>query len=106
MCIDRNLRNVKDRPYCPIRCCLKKTGPLDDALTAIAITRNRGAHTINTRTLTTISINRLMPNSGRLLLSLVARSGYKAGLLGRPEIVMIPIIGKEVKRDADPVKLL
>ena len=47
MCIDRNFRNVKDRPYCPIRCCLKKTGPLDDALIAIAITRNKGAHTIN-----------------------------------------------------------
>ncbi len=84
MYIDRNFRNVKLRPYCPTRCCLKKIGPLDDALIATAITKNNGAHRTSARTLPTISITRFIPNRDRLPLSRVDRSGYKAGLLGRP----------------------
>src|SRR5579885_2879087 len=82
--MDRNLRNVKPRPYWPSLFCRNKTGPFEVALIAAAITRSAGERSPSAKRLPAMSIDRFS-NRERFCAPLrPAISGYSVRSAGSP----------------------
>ena len=93
-------------PYWPTRCWLKNTGPLEDTLIASATTRKTGAKTTSTSELPIMSIVRFMIERQSRALVTLRQVGIQHRVTWSLGHVMIPLVRKEVKRDADLIELL
>src|SRR5437879_12373483 len=82
--IERNFKNVKGTPYCPMRFWRNRIGPGEESLIAAAIVSRIGASTINAAALPRMSMTRLITRDGLVASSRGQRYGLGVALAPNP----------------------
>ncbi len=85
--IDLNFKKENFLPFSPILSCLKRTGPSDDSLMAIAIIRKAGRRNIRASKLPLKSIIFFKIDFACFEMPGFERSGYKA-VLNNPSLIL------------------